>query len=81
MSYRAQSATIRLDVLSHETDPKLIGDIPDDWDDPNKFYVLRPIADPDDLTQPATQWVDLMPLLLALSGGTGVGGYGVYGTY
>lgn len=80
--FRAESVIERLGVGSSESDPKLIGDIPSDWNDPNKFYVLRPLPDPDDSSKPATQWIDIMPFLLAITGGgTGGGGYGVYGTY
>lgn len=74
MTYRADAVEVRLDVGTTGIDPKLLDDIPDDWDTAGGVYVIAALADPDDLTRPAAQWMLLSSAGLA-------GGYGVYGLY
>jgi len=72
--FRAEAYEVRLDVGTSGIDPKLIDDIPDDWDSVGGVYVLAALVDPDDMTQPAAQW-----MLLTAAGVAG--GYGIYGSY
>ena len=73
MTLRGNAIEVRLGVESTGIDPKLLDDIPDDWDTAAGVYVIAALPDPDDPTKPAAQW-----MLLSLAG---TGGYGIYGTY
>lgn len=74
MTYRSDAVEVRLDVQTTGIDPKLIDDIPDDWDTVGGVYVIAALVDPDDPSQPAAQW-----MLLSSAGLSG--GYGIYGSY
>jgi len=74
MTYRSDAVEVRLDVGSTGIDPKLIDDIPDDWDSAGGVYVIAALADPDNTSVPAAQW-----MLLTAAGVAG--GYGIYGSY